>query len=104
MADEISSILTEIKSVTSEILNKDLSKVRGFSKRQLKAIANQTLLIKEGVLSGEIKGDLQKFFEDSLKDMVTNFVNTLKGITAVILEKVWNAIIGVLWKVIGFVV
>ncbi len=104
MADDISNILSEIKIVTSEILDKDLSKVRGFSKRQLKAIATQTLLVKEGVLSGQIKPDLQTFFEDSLKDMVTNFVNTLKGITAVILEKVWNAIVGVLWKVIGFVV
>lgn len=104
MTEEISTILTEIKTVTSEILNKDLSKVRGFSKRQLKAIATQALLVKEGVVAGQIQSDLQKFFEDSLKDMVTNFVNTLKGITAVILEKVWNAIVGILWKTIGFVV
>lgn len=104
MAEDISTILTEIKTATYDILNKDLSKVRGFSKRQLKAIATQALLIKEGVLAGQIQPDLQKFFEDSLKDMVTNFVNTLKGITAVILEKVWNAIVSVLWKVIGFAV
>ena len=104
MAEDISSILAEIKTATSEILNKDLSKVRGFSKRQLKAIATQALLIKEGVLAGQIQPDLQKFFEDSLKDMVSNFINTLKGITAVILEKIWNAIVGALWKVIGFAV
>ncbi len=104
MAQDISTILAEIKTATSDILNKDLSKVRGFSKRQLKAIATQALLIKEGVIAGQIKPDLQKFFEESLKDMVTNFVNTLKGITAVILEKLWNAIVGVLWKVVGFAV
>ena len=104
MTEELNTLLTEIKTASSEILNKDLTKVRGFSKRQLKAIGIQGLLIKEGVAKGEITGELQKFFEDSLKNMVTNFVNTLKGITAVILEKVWNAIVEILWKTIGFLI
>lgn len=104
MTEELNTVLGEIKTVTSEILNKDISKVRGFSKRQLKAIGIQTLLIKEGVATGEISGELQEFFEESLKKMVTNFVSTLKGITAVILEKVWNAIVEILWKTIGFLV
>ncbi|MBA5628778.1 hypothetical protein [Moheibacter lacus] len=104
MTLELSNLLAEIKTATSDILDKDLSKVRGFSKRQLKAIGVQTLLIKEGVDSGEISGELQTFFEESLKNMVTNFVNTLKGITAVILEKVWNAVVEILWKTIGFLI
>lgn len=104
MNEDISSLIKDIKTATSEILNKDISKAKGFSKRQLKAIAIQAAYIKEGVAAGEIKPDLYDFFQKSLKDMIENFINTLKGIAVVILEKIRDAIIGILWKAIGFIV
>jgi hypothetical protein len=33
--------------------------------------------------------------------MAQNFVNTLQGLAKVTIEKVWNAMVGVLWGAIG---
>ncbi|WP_452223229.1 hypothetical protein [Lacinutrix chionoecetis] len=95
------NLLDDIKNVASTILEKDVALVKGFSERQVEAIAKQTLLIKGGIATGEIEDDLIAFFLDGLKAMVTNFANTLKGILKVILEKMWNGIVAVLYEAIG---
>lgn len=104
MDQNVSTIINDIKNITSEILNKDITTVRGFSERQLEAIAKQTLIIQLGVASGDIDEDLKGFFMDGLEAMVRNFVNTLKGILLVTLEKLWNALINFLYNAIGIVV
>jgi hypothetical protein len=38
---------------------------------------------------------------DSLEDMALNFAKTLRGLLMVTIEKVWNAIVGVLWGAIS---
>lgn len=101
MDENITNIINEIKEVASNILEKDVATVRGFSERQVEAIAKQTLIIQKGVLNGEIDEDLKVFFFDGLEAMALNFVNTLKGILSVTIEKIWNAIVDTLWKVIG---
>ena len=100
MDENIAGIINEIKQVASNILEKDVATVRGFSERQVEAIAKQTLIIQKGVLSGEIDEDLKEFFFDGLEAMALNFVNTLKGILSVTIEKVWNAIVDTLWNAI----
>ena len=39
MATDVSTIITSIKDIASGILEKDISTVRGFSERQVEAIA-----------------------------------------------------------------
>lgn len=104
MADNVTSIITEIKNISSSILNKDLTTVRGFSERQLEAIAKQTALIQKGVASGDIDDDHREFFLDGLEAMTRNFINTLKGILIVTIEKLWNALISFLYKAVGVVI
>ncbi|MEM0518151.1 MULTISPECIES: hypothetical protein [Aequorivita] len=104
MGENVTAIITEIKNISSGILNKDLTTVRGFSERQLEAIAKQTALIQKGVASGDIDEDLREFFLDGLEAMTRNFINTLKGILIVTIEKLWNAIISFLYKAVGVVV
>ncbi|MGB3343431.1 MAG: hypothetical protein WBA61_05940 [Aequorivita sp.] len=104
MADNVTTIITELKNITSEILEKDITKVRGFSERQLQALAYQTALIQKGVANGDIDEELREIFLDGLEDMAHNFVNTLKGIMMVTLEKLWNAIVDFLYKAVGVVV
>ncbi len=76
-------IIDSIKDVATTILDKDITTVRGFSERQIEAIAKQTVIIKKGILNGDIDEDLKEFFFDGLEAMALNFVNTLKGILAV---------------------
>lgn len=104
MAGNVASLITEIKDITSGILEKDISTVRGFSERQLEAIAKQTVIIQKGIANGDIDEDLREFFLDGLEAMALNFVNTLKGIMIVTLEKLWNALMKFLYKAVGVVI
>ncbi|HLW32684.1 MAG TPA: hypothetical protein VKX40_10515 [Aequorivita sp.] len=104
MADTVATIITELKNITSEILNKDVTKVRGFSERQLEALAIQTTVIQKGIANGDIDEELREFFLHGLEAMARNFVNTLKGIVMVTIEKLWNAVVSFLYKAVGVVV
>ena len=94
----MAELIEDIKSAATEVLNKDVSTLRGFSERQIKAMAQQTALLAKGVASGEITEDTREFFLDSLEDMALNFAKTLRGLLMVTIEKVWNAVVGVIWK------
>ena len=83
MEENVAQIIREIKEVATTILEKDISTVKGFSERQVEALAKQTAIVQQGVLNGDIDEDLREFFEQGLKDMARNFVNTLKGILSV---------------------
>ena len=104
MATDVSTIITSIKDIDSGILEKDISTVRGFSERQVEAIAKQTVIIQKGIANGDIDEDLREFFLDGLEAMALNFVNTLKGILMVTLEKLWNALVNFLYKAVGVVI
>ena len=101
MAIEIEQLMTDMTSAASQVINQDITQLRGFSERQLKALAKQADLVAAGIISGEIDEDLRDFFLDSLEDMALNFARTLRGLLMVTIEKVWNALVGVLWGAIG---
>jgi hypothetical protein len=101
MPIDIEKLINDIKDAASQVINQDVTTLRGFSERQLKALAKQAELIATGFVSGDIDEDLRDFFLDSLEDMALNFAKTLRGLLMVTIEKVWNAIVGVLWSAIG---
>ena len=94
----VAELMEDIKSAATEVLNKDVTTLRGFSERQIKAMAQQTALLAKGVASGEVTEDTREFFLDSLEDMALNFAKTLRGLLMVTIEKVLNAVVGVIWK------
>jgi hypothetical protein len=98
---DISSLMEQMQTAASSVANKDISVLKGFSDRQIKAIALQAQLVAEGIASGQITEETQEFFLDSLKTMTQSFANTLQGLAKVTIEKVWNAMVGVLWGAIG---
>lgn len=104
MNENVIELINDIKEVATNILEKDISTVRGFSERQVEAIAKQTIIIQKGILNGDIDDELKEFFLDGLEAMALNFVNTLKGILSVTIEKVWNAIVDLLWKAIESII
>ncbi len=100
MAIDVDQLVEDIKAAASQVVNQDVTVLRGFSERQVKALALQADLIAAGVISGDIDDDLRDFFLDSLEDMAMNFARTLRGLLMVTIEKVWNAVVGVLWGAI----
>lgn len=65
MVENVTNIMTEIKDIASGILVKNVSAVRGFSERQLEAIAKQTAIIQNGVEAVILmKTSLSSFWTD----------------------------------------
>src|SRR5690606_27917925 len=104
MADDVTTIITDIKNIASDILEKDVSVVRGFSERQVEAIAKQTVLNQKGVENGDNVEELRELILDGLEAMALDFVIAIKGILAVTLEKLWNALVNFLYKAVGIVI
>ena len=100
MTFDANQLVQDMKDVASTILDKDVTTLRGFSERQLKAIAQQAEMVAKGIASGEITDETRDFFLDSIEDMTLNYVKTLRGLMLVTVEKVWNAMVGVIWKAI----
>lgn len=101
MAINLDQLVSDMKTAASGILNADVSTFRGFSERQLKAIAQQAELVATGIATKQITQETEQFFLDNLEDMVLSFAKTLRGLLIVTIEKVWNAIVGVLWNAIS---
>jgi len=97
----LEQLVIDMKTAASAILKADVATFRGFTERQLKAIAQQTELVATGIATKQITKETEQFFLDSLEDMALSFVKTLRGLLPVTVEKVWNAIVGVLWNVIS---
>ncbi len=100
MEIDIKQLMDDITTAVSEILNKDVTTIRGFSGRQLNGIANQTALIASGIDSGLITDATRDFFLDQLVELAHNFANTLIGLMVATIEKLWNAIVSVIWSAI----
>lgn len=97
----VDQLISDIRNATMPILNKDLAAVKGFSERQLKALAQQAAIVSEGIATGQITEETREFFLDSLEHMTQNFLDTLQGLFMLTIEKLWNAIVGVIWSAIN---
>ncbi|GAA5445093.1 hypothetical protein Misp06_03286 [Microbulbifer sp. NBRC 101763] len=100
MSLDVNQLISNIKDAASTVINHDITEIRGFSERQLAALALQAKLIANAILAEEIDDDLRDYFLDSLEDMALNFAKTLRGLLAVTIEKVWNAVVGIIWSAI----
>lgn len=100
MSIDAGQLIEDIKNAASDVLEEDIATVAGFSERQVEAIAHQTELVGAGILTGQITEETRDFFLDNLKDMAMNLVRVLQGLVTVMIEKAWNAIVGVIWKAI----
>jgi len=98
MGIDIDKLVVDMKDAATQILKNDVSTLRGFEERQLKAIAQQAAFVEAGILSGQITEETRDFFLNGLEDAILNFVKTLRGLIMATIEKVWNAMVGVIWK------
>jgi hypothetical protein len=100
-AIDVNQLIADIKNAASTIIGKDVTMVEGFSQTQATAMATQAAWIASGTLSGQLTPDLRDYFLKNLEDLAKNFANVLKGLLVITIEKVWNAVVGVLWDTIG---
>jgi hypothetical protein len=98
---DVNQLITNMKTAANAVLQQDIANIEGYSERQLQAIAMQGAWIANGSATGELSADLRDFFLNNLQDLVTNFAKTLAGLVIVTVEKVWNALVNVLWTAIG---
>jgi len=101
MTIDLEQLIIDMKTAASSVLKADVTTFRGFSDRQLKAIGQQAGLVQIGIATNQITEETREFFLDGLEDMALNFAKTLRGLILVTIEKVWNAVVGVLWKAIS---
>jgi uncharacterized protein with HEPN domain len=103
MSLDLEQLIADIKAAATSVLKSDVAAFRGFSERQVKAIAQQTKLVATGIATGQISEETREFFLDGLEDMALNFAKTLRGLLMVTIEKVWNAVVGAIWNAISSV-
>lgn len=101
MTLDVNELVDEIKNTVSGILDKDIKEVGGFSDRQLTGIATQASLIASGIVSGEITDETRDFFLDQLVQLAHNFVRTLIGLVIATVERLWNAVVNIIWMAIS---
>ena len=101
MGINTAQLVIDMKAAASAELNADVSAFRGFSERQLEAIAKQTEFVAIGIATKQITEETKDFFLDAIEDMSLNFVKTLRGLILATIEKVWNALVGVIWKALS---
>ncbi|NUT76827.1 hypothetical protein HNO86_17440 [Pseudomonas sp. C1C7] len=100
-AIDVEQLVTDIKAAANLIINQDIATVKGFSERQLKAIGVQAKLVADGIVTGEITEETREFFLEGIENMTTNFLETLKGLFQITIEKLWNAVVSVVWSAIN---
>lgn len=101
---DVDQLVADIKDAATQIVKKDITTVKGFSERQVKALGQQAALVADGIAKGQITEETREFFLDSLETMAQNFINTLQGLFLLTVERIWNAIVDVIWKAINMAV
>jgi hypothetical protein len=97
---DVRTLIGDIEHAATDALKKDITLIAGFSRTQVEALAKQAAWIAEATAKGELDQELRRFFLSNLEEMARNFVNVLQGLAAIAIEKVWNAVVGVLWGAI----
>jgi len=96
------AIVAEVREAISGIVRKDATTIHGFSERQLNMLARQATLIARAEVEGEFRRnpELREDFLANLSAMARNFAKALQGLAMVTVEKIWNAMVDILWKAI----
>jgi hypothetical protein len=95
------ALTSAMLAAATNVVGIDVSAMSGFSQQQLTAIAQQSAFVAGGIADGSITDDTRDFFLNSLVEMAKSFANILAGLVAVMVEQVWNAVVGVIWDTIN---
>ena len=95
-------IFQDIVAALKGELGDGYSSISGFVSSQGRLLAKQAEGIARSRVSGSLKDDddLYEFFLDSLKTNAENMAKAVVMLSALTIEKAWNAVAGVLWGAI----
>jgi hypothetical protein len=95
-------ILGDMVSALKGELGDGYSSIRSFVESQGKLLAKQAESIASSRLNGTLKNDdeLYHFFLESLEHNAQNMTRSIVMLSALTIEKAWNAVAGVLWGAI----
>ncbi len=95
-------LFSQLKGAASKSLSQDIETIAAFSKNQLAMIAQHSTQLAADIAAGAFKGNEE--FRDKLVKNVANllrtFVETFQAMGEIAIEKLWNALVGVIWGVI----
>ncbi|SDX37793.1 hypothetical protein [Thiocapsa roseopersicina] len=100
MSIDVQQVTDAVIATASEVIDADVTLIRSFQRRQVEALAQQAAFIAAGIASGDITENTRDFFLDELEHMAESFVKTLVRLSHVLFEKIWNAVMQVLWQAI----
>ncbi len=103
MGDSVNDIAAEIAGAWKKELAEGWSQISSFRKSQTKKISKQAALIARMRIIGDLRDDddMFEFLMEQLEDKIRNFAIAVANLTALTLEKAWNASVGVVWGVIN---
>jgi len=92
-------ILNDIAAALKGELGEGYSTIRGFVESQGKLLAKQAEDIAKSRIDGSLKDDdeLYQFFLEGLERNTKNMAKSIVMLSALTIEKAWNAVAGVLW-------
>lgn len=95
-------ILADIADVLKGELKSGYTTIKSFVESQGKLLAKQAATIARSRVSGSLKDDdeLYEFFLESLRQNTENMAKSIAMLTALTIEKAWNAVANVLWGAI----
>ena len=92
-------IFSDMAAALKGELGEGYSTIRNFVESQRKLLAKQAEDIAKSRLNGSLKDDdeLFQFFLDGLQTNAENMAKSIVMLSALTIEKAWNAVAGVLW-------
>lgn len=103
MGNSVNDIAGDIVDEWKHELSEGWDQLSSFRKSQTKKISKQTALIARMRIDGDLKDDddMFEFLLEQLEDKIRNFAIAVANMTALTLEKAWNASVGVIWGAIN---
>lgn len=96
---DANAILNDLRAALKGELGQGYSTIASFVNRQGRLLADQALFIAEQRATGSLRSNdrLYKHFLEGLKTNAVNLTHHVAMLTALTIEKAWNAVANVLW-------
>ncbi|MCP5074027.1 MAG: hypothetical protein GY947_12145 [Rhodobacteraceae bacterium] len=103
MSGTIDKLAGEIAEAWKGELSDGWDLLSSFHKSQTKKLSRQAALIAKMRTEGELRDDddLFEFLLEQFEDKVKNFAIAVANLTAMTLERAWNASVGIIWGAIN---
>lgn len=95
------TFLDGISDAVTSTANKGLATIKGFSESQLNSLAQQSALVAGMIEANVFTSAERDFYLAGLQAMAAGFVKTTAQLLGILVEKLWNAVVGVIWKTIS---